>query len=129
MFLQGDHGGLVTSDQEQQKWLDEANTSVKRNAFFMKKALVCLILVWANSVHRSASILRWLLQDEDNLREALRYSAAMLGELRTSQLTPQKYFELYMQTFTELQHLEVCLINTLNQLKQVCDSDPQVTFV
>ena len=129
MFLQGDHGGLVTSDQEQQKWLDEANTSVKRNAFFMKKALVCLILVWANSVHRSTSILRWLLQDEDNLREALRYSAAMLGELRTSQLTPQKYFELYMQTFTELQHLEVCLINTLNQLKQVCDSDPQVTFV
>ncbi|DBA95664.1 hypothetical protein WJX82_011441 [Trebouxia sp. C0006] len=84
MSVMGDHGGLVTSDQEQQKWLDEASTSVKRNAFFMKKAL-----------------------DEDNLREALRYSAAMLGELRTSQLTPQKYFELYMQTFTELQHLEM----------------------
>ena len=44
----------------------------------------------------------------------------MLGELRTSQLTPQKYFELYMQTFTELQHLEVCLINTLTQLQHVC---------
>ena len=42
MFLQGDHGGLVTSDQEQQKWLDEASTSVKRNAFFMKRALVSL---------------------------------------------------------------------------------------
>lgn len=128
MFLQGDHGGLVTSDQEQQKWLDEASTSVKRNAFFMKKALVFFMLVWANSVHRSTSILRWLLQDEDNLREALRYSAAMLGELRTSQLTPQKYFELYMQTFTELQHLEVCLINTLTQRKQVCDFDPIITF-
>lgn len=38
----------------------------------------------------------------------------MLGELRTSQLTPQKYFELYMQTFTELQHLEVCLIIQLS---------------
>lgn len=38
--MQGDHGGLVTSDQEQQKYLDEASTSVKRNAFFMKKALV-----------------------------------------------------------------------------------------
>ena len=55
-----------------------------------------------------------LTQDDDNLREALRYSAAMLGELRTSQLTPQKYFELYMQTFTELQHLEVCLIIQLS---------------
>ncbi len=127
MFLQGDHGGLVTSDQEQQKWLDEASTSVKRNAFFKKKALVCFMLVWANSVHRSTSKLRWLLQDEDNLREALRYSAAMLGELRTSQLTPQKYFELYMQTFTELQHLEVYLINTLTQLKQLCGSDPVLT--
>lgn len=45
-------------------------------------------------------------QDEDNLREALRYSAAMLGELRTSQLTPQKYFELYMHVFDELNNLE-----------------------
>jgi len=51
-----------------------------------------------------------LLQDEDNLREALRYSAAMLGELRTSLLTPQKYFELYMQAFDELRHLEVSLM-------------------
>ena len=58
------------------------------------------------------------MQDEDNLREALRYSAAMLGELRTSQLTPQKYFELYMQTFTELQHLEVCLISLFIQILQ-----------
>ena len=47
------------------------------------------------------------LQDEDNLREALRYSAAMLVELRTSLLTPQKYFALYMQAFDELRHLEV----------------------
>lgn len=48
-----------------------------------------------------------VLQDEDNLREALRYSAALLGELRTSLLTPQKYFELYMQASDELRHLEV----------------------
>ena len=46
-------------------------------------------------------------QDEDNLREALRYSAAMLGELRTSYLSPQKYYELYMLVFDQLSHLEV----------------------
>jgi vacuolar protein sorting-associated protein 35 len=46
-------------------------------------------------------------QDEDNLREALRYSAAMLGELRTSFLSPQRYYELYMQVFDELGNLEV----------------------
>lgn len=48
-----------------------------------------------------------LLQDEDNLREALRYSAALLGELRTSLLSPQKYYELYMQASDELQNLQV----------------------
>ena len=47
------------------------------------------------------------LQEEDDLREAWRYSADGLGGLRTSSLTPQKYFELYMQVFDELRHLEV----------------------
>ena len=49
------------------------------------------------------------MQDEDNLREALRYSAALLGELRTSLLSPQKYYELYMQASDELQNLQVGL--------------------
>ena len=40
VVVQGEAGGLVTSDQEQQRFLDEASGSVKRNAFFMKKALV-----------------------------------------------------------------------------------------
>lgn len=31
----------------------------------------------------------------------------MLGELRTSLLGPQKYYELYMQAFDELRHIEV----------------------
>lgn len=48
-----------------------------------------------------------MLQDEDDLREALRFSAAMLGELRTSQLSPQKYYELYMLVFDQLVQLEV----------------------
>lgn len=46
-------------------------------------------------------------QDDDNLREALRYSAALLGELRTSLLNPQKYYELYMQACDELQNMGV----------------------
>lgn len=45
-------------------------------------------------------------QDEDNLREALRYSAAMLGELRASYLSPVKYYELYMAAFDRLAALE-----------------------
>ena len=41
------------------------------------------------------------------MREALRYSSAMLGELRTSQLSPQKYYDVYMLVFDQLVNLEV----------------------
>ena len=108
----------MTHQESQAKWLQDGSNLVKRNAFFMKRALVkpelstaCLT---SNSIvycykQRELSLHRTdaSLQDEDNLREALRFSAAMLGELRTSLLTPQKYFELYMQAFDELRHLEV----------------------
>jgi hypothetical protein len=36
-------------------------------------------------------------QDDNNLREALKQGSLMLGELRTIALSPQKYYELYMQ--------------------------------
>ncbi|KAL9330440.1 hypothetical protein ACSQ67_000050 [Phaseolus vulgaris] len=48
-----------------------------------------------------------LSQDEDNLRDALKYSAQMLSELRTSRLSPHKYYELYMRAFDELRRLEI----------------------
>ena len=69
---------------EQERILADARNSIKRHAFSMRKAI-----------------------DEENLREALRFSAAMLGELRTSQLSPQKYYELYMLAFDQLVNLEV----------------------
>jgi vacuolar protein sorting-associated protein 35 len=69
---------------EQERILADARSSIKRHAFSMRKAI-----------------------DEENLREALRFSAAMLGELRTSQLSPQKYYELYMLAFDQLVNLEV----------------------
>ena len=78
---------------------------------------VCKCVYQSNAAHmldRTLCPASWhtvdsslLLQDEDNLREALRYSAALLGELRTSLLTPQPYYELYMQSTGELQLLEV----------------------
>ena len=45
-------------------------------------------------------------QDDNNLREALKPGSLMLGELRTIALSPQKYYELYMQVWNELRHLE-----------------------
>ena len=56
---------------------------MKQYAFYMKRAL-----------------------DDNNLREALKQASLMLGELRTTALSPQKYYELYMQVWSELHHLE-----------------------
>ena len=69
---------------EQERILQECKQSIKKHAFLMRKAI----------------------DDESDLREALRYSAAMLGELRTSSLSPQKYYELYMLVFDQLVNLE-----------------------
>ncbi|KAL2925521.1 Vacuolar protein sorting-associated protein 35B [Bienertia sinuspersici] len=69
---------------DEEKWLAEGIASVQQNAFYMLRAV-----------------------DSDNLREALKYSAQMLSELRTSKLSPHKYFELYMRAFDELRKLEL----------------------
>jgi hypothetical protein len=76
---------MLPGSDEQERILSESRTAIKRHAFQMRKSI----------------------EEEDNLREALRYSAAMLGELRTSLLSPQKYYELYMMVFDQLVNLEV----------------------
>lgn len=68
--------------EEQDKLLDSANAIVREQSFFMKKAI-----------------------EQENLRDALKYSSNMISELRTSQLSPRFYYELYMSIFQELQVL------------------------
>uniref|UniRef100_A0A2P2MB87 Uncharacterized protein MANES_18G011700 n=2 Tax=Rhizophora mucronata TaxID=61149 RepID=A0A2P2MB87_RHIMU len=70
--------------EDEEKWLAEGIASIQHNAFYMHRAL-----------------------DANNLREALKYSAQMLSELRTSKLSPHKYYELYMRAFDELRKLEL----------------------
>ena len=67
---------------EQDKLLETATAVVREQAYFMKKAI-----------------------EQDNLRDALKFSSNMICELRTSALTPRFYYELYMLIFQELQHL------------------------
>ncbi len=67
--------GLGMSAAEvQSRCLADASASVKKQAFYMNRAI-----------------------EGDNLKDALRYAALLLGELRTGELQPQRYFELYMQ--------------------------------
>ncbi|XP_050363215.1 vacuolar protein sorting-associated protein 35B isoform X1 [Argentina anserina] len=69
---------------DEDKWLAEGIAGIQHHAFYMHRAL-----------------------DANNLRDALKYSAQMLSELRTSRLSPHKYYELYMRAFDELRKLEM----------------------
>ncbi|KAK4276498.1 hypothetical protein QN277_014639 [Acacia crassicarpa] len=75
---------IVAGIEDEEKWLAEGIAGIQHNAFYMHRAL-----------------------DADNLREALKYSAHMLSELRTSKLSPHKYYDLYMRAFDELRRLEM----------------------
>ncbi|GAB2282859.1 Vacuolar protein sorting-associated protein 35A [Dionaea muscipula] len=70
--------------EDEEKWLTAGITGLQQNAFYMHRAL-----------------------DSNNLKDAMKYSAQMLSELRTSRLSPTKYYELYMRAFDELRRLEI----------------------
>lgn len=70
--------------EEEEKYLAAGIAGLQQNAFYMHRAL-----------------------DSNNLKDALKYSAQMLSELRTSRLSPHKYYELYMRAFDELRKLEM----------------------
>lgn len=71
-------------DPDQDKWLDDANDNVKKNGFYMKRAL-----------------------DNNNVRDALKCASQMTSELRTSKLSPKNYYELYMNITSELREMEL----------------------
>ncbi|KAK1554781.1 hypothetical protein Q3G72_017292 [Acer saccharum] len=75
---------LLNGAEDEDKWLAEGIAGIQHNAFYMHRAL-----------------------DSNNLREALKYSAQLLSELRTSKLSPHKYYDLYMRAFDELKRLEM----------------------
>ncbi|PWA86560.1 VPS35-A-like protein [Artemisia annua] len=70
--------------EDEEKWLTAAIAGIQQNAFYMHRAL-----------------------DSNNIKDALKYSAQMLSELRTSRLSPHKYYELYMRASDELRKLEI----------------------
>ncbi|KAL0489745.1 vacuolar protein sorting protein VPS35 [Acrasis kona] len=45
--------------------------------------------------------------DKSLLDEALKHSAKMLNQLRTSELSPKHYYDLYMLVFDKMRHLEM----------------------
>lgn len=88
----------VTTIEEQEKLLEEALSIVKMQAFQMKRCL-----------------------DKNKLMDGLKYASTMLGELRTSLLTPKSYYELYMAITDELRHLESYLLEEFQKGRKVAD--------
>eukprot|EP01084_Bolivina_argentea_P140784 247437_1 len=71
------------SQEEQEKYFNDACEAVRRNAFYMQQSL-----------------------DSENLHDALRHASTMINELRTSKLYPTRYYEVYMNVTNQLSHLE-----------------------
>lgn len=83
--------------EDEEKWLAEGIAGIQHNAFFMHRALVrsCSYIPPTElSPFWSDEFFIFVSQDANNLREVLKYSALMLSELRTSKLSPQKYYDL-----------------------------------
>ncbi|CAD5174462.1 vacuolar protein sorting-associated protein 35B [Musa acuminata AAA Group] len=72
---------------DEEKCLADGMGRLQHNAFYMHRAL-----------------------DSNNLKDALRYAGQMLSELRTSSLSPHKYYELYMRAFDELRKVEMFFV-------------------
>lgn len=53
--------------------------------------------------------------------EALKHASNMLGELRTSLLSPKSYYELYMAVTDELRHLEIHLLDEIQKGRKMSD--------
>lgn len=83
---------------EQEKLLDEALGVVKAQAFQMKRCL-----------------------DKGKLMDGLKHASNMLGELRTSMLSPKSYYELYMAITDELRHLEIYLLDEFQKGRKIAD--------
>uniref|UniRef100_A0A2I3H810 Vacuolar protein sorting-associated protein 35 n=1 Tax=Nomascus leucogenys TaxID=61853 RepID=A0A2I3H810_NOMLE len=83
---------------EQEKLLDEAIQAVKVQSFQMKRCL-----------------------GKNKLMDALKHASNMLGELRTSVLSPKSYCELYTAISDELQYLEVYLTDEFAKGRKVAD--------
>ncbi|KAE9606625.1 hypothetical protein Lal_00025851 [Lupinus albus] len=75
---------MLDGTEDEEKFLAAGIAGLQQNSFYMHRAL-----------------------DSNNLKDALKYSAQMLSELRTSKLSPHKYYELYMRAFDQLRKLEM----------------------
>jgi hypothetical protein len=92
-----------TTEEEQQRYLEDAMKEVQKQAFYMKRAM-----------------------DGDSLKLALDHATEMLRELRTGLLSPKNYYELYMKILDELRELEEYLMSLQRSGRSIVEIYEQV---
>jgi vacuolar protein sorting-associated protein 35 len=70
-------------EEDQEKYVDDAMKIIKAQAFHMHKTI-----------------------EDNQLRQCLKETSIMLGELKTSLLTPRYYYQIYTTIFDDMQYLE-----------------------
>ncbi|KAL1989599.1 hypothetical protein VTN49DRAFT_6796 [Thermomyces lanuginosus] len=60
-------------------------------------------------VRQQSHMMRKFLETPGKLMDALKCASTLISELRTSNLSPKQYYELYMAVFDALRHLSVFL--------------------
>lgn len=59
--------------------------------------------------------------DNDRMMDALNHASSMLNQLRTSNLSPKQYYELYINLTDELRHLVIFLTDQFRNGKKLAD--------
>lgn len=71
--------------------------------------------VKTHSFHMKLSI------DKGRMMDALNHASSFLGELRTSNLTPKEYYQLYITVTDQLRHLVVYLTEEFDRGRKLAD--------
>lgn len=85
-------------EEDQDKILEDAVRVVKNEAFAMQKAL-----------------------DASDMREALKNASNMIGEMKSSTMSPKTYYQLYMQIFDQMSRLENYFLEEYRRGRKISD--------
>ena len=85
-------------EEDQDKILEEAVSIVRNSASLMQRSL-----------------------DASDMREALKHASSMIGEMKTSTMSPKTYYQLYMAVFDQLSRLEAYFLEEYRRGRKISD--------
>ena len=93
-------------DDDQEKLLEQATNLVKTSGFQMQRAF-----------------------DTNNMTEVLKHAVDLISELKSSQMSPKTYYELYTHVFDQLSRLESYFMQEYRRSGHISDLFTRVQYV